>query len=127
MRREDELRLLDMYLAARKVARFVEGLTKEQFLASDEKQYAVLHGLEIIGEAARYVSDEAKQELDLIPWTEIRGMRNRLAHEYFAVNLDIVWGVVTDHLATLMQLLEQYVSEPPDEGGDPGAPSPVRT
>jgi len=125
VRREDELRLLDMYLAARKVARFVGGLSKEKFLANEEKQFAVLHGLEIIGEAARYVSDDAKQQLDLIPWTEIRGMRNRLAHEYFAVDLEIVWDVLTDHLITLMQVLEQYVPQPPDESDDLGGPSPT--
>jgi uncharacterized protein with HEPN domain len=114
-----------MYLAARKVARFVGGLSKEKFLANEEKQFAVLHGLEIIGEAARYVSDDAKQQLDLIPWTEIRGMRNRLAHEYFAVDLEIVWDVLTDHLITLMQVLEQYVPQPPDESDDLGGPSPT--
>lgn len=68
MRREDELRLQDMLLAARNIASFVEGLSREEFLKDLEKQYAVLHGMEIIGEAAAYITDETKQRLDQIRW-----------------------------------------------------------
>lgn len=111
-----------MYLAAGKVTKFVRGLSAEEFLDNEEKQFAVLHGLEIIGEAANFVTEETKQELDLIPWHEIRGMRNRLAHEYFAVDLKMVWDTIVYALPPLIQALEQYVSPPGDNDDDPSDP-----
>lgn len=124
MRREDALRLHDMLLAARNIATFVDALSKDEFLEDVEKQYAVLHGIEIIGEAAAYITDETKRQLDLIPWDEIRGMRNRLAHEYFAVDLNIVWDTVETDLSLLIQVLSEYVNVS-DEDDDSTGGIPV--
>lgn len=100
-----------MLLAARNIVTFVEGITKDLFLSDIEKQYAVLHAIEIIGEAASHVSDETKSQFDQIPWRDIRGMRNRLAHEYFAVDLHIVWDTVVCDIEPLIQAMEKSVRE----------------
>jgi uncharacterized protein with HEPN domain len=63
-----------------------------------EKQYAVLRGLEIIGEATKNLSRELKAKHREIPWREIAGMRNKLIHEYFGVKLELVWVTIKNKL-----------------------------
>ena len=102
----------DMHLASLNVLRFVEDTTREQFLENTEKQYAVLHALQMIGEAVAHVSEGAKEQLRDIPWQDIRGMRNRLTHEYFAVNLVIVWETAVRDIPPLIDLLQPHVDAP---------------
>lgn len=93
----DENRLPD-YLehirqAASDACSFVEGLSKEEFLADKRTQQAVIMSLVIIGEAATKVMDgytEFSRAYQKVPWRSMRGMRNRIAHGYFDINLDIV-------------------------------------
>ena len=73
---------------------------------------ALVKEIEIVGEAAARVSEAAREHLPDIPWDELIGMRNRLVHAYFDVNLDIVWQTVQDDLPRLIALLEPI--EPPD-------------
>lgn len=107
--RVDDAYLLDMLLAARKAKAFTEGQTRETFMASELHQSAVIRELQVIGEAARLVSDESKTKYDNIPWHEIAGMRNRLIHEYFRVNLEIVWKVISEELDPLISELIQII------------------
>src|SRR3972149_11950778 len=81
--------------------RFMEGVTKEEFLENKEKQYAVLRALEIIGEATKNLSKEMKQEYFEIQWKDISGMRDKLIHEYFGVNLNLVWETVKKNIPEL--------------------------
>jgi len=106
-----EARLTDyldhMQQAAADACGFVEGLTKEDFLEDKRTQQAVIMSLIIIGEAATKVMDdyaEFAQARAEVPWRNMRGMRNRIAHGYFDINLDVVWDTV---LTALPQLLQQ--------------------
>ena len=83
------------------VEKFIEGINKETFLGNVEKQYAVLRGLEIIGEAVKNLSEELKEKHPNIPWKEIAGMRDKLIHQYFGVNLDLVWETINTKLPEL--------------------------
>ena len=74
------------------IEKFTENITKERFFENKEKQYAVLRALEIIGEATKNLSKELKAKYREIPWKDIAGMRDKLIHEYFGVNLNLVWG-----------------------------------
>jgi len=109
----DEAYLLDILIAARKALRFVEGMTWEGFQQSELHQNAVMRPLEIIGEAARLVSQQTRQAHPEIPWAQMIGMRNRLIHEYFRVNLKTVWATVQNDLPRLIALIEPLV--PPED------------
>ncbi len=80
---------------------FLAGLSKEEFLQNKEKQYAVLRALEIIGEATKNLSKETKSASPEINWNDIAGMRDKLIHQYFGVNLDLVWETVRKNLPKL--------------------------
>ena len=115
MRHDDDAWLLDMHQAAMKARDFVQDLSKKEFVEDERTQYAVLRCLEIIGEAGRNVSQERQQQLGDLPWSGVRGLRNRIAHEYFNINLDIVWSIVSDELADLIRILGAVIPPPPAE------------
>ncbi len=71
---------------------------------------ALAHLIQIIGEAARHVSDEARRKHPEIPWTAIIGMRHKVVHDYLEVDEDIVWDVVTADLPPIVTVLERIVS-----------------
>ena len=108
----DEAYLLDILLAARKIVRFSQGYSAEKFAADEVLQHAVMRLIQIIGEAARKISPAYKEAHPQIPWTQIIGMRNRLVHEYFRVETDIVWEVVDQDIPALIPLIEPLV--PPE-------------
>ncbi len=112
--RRDDAYLLDMLLAARDAVEFADKLTYPQFEHERMHQLAILKAVEIIGEAASHVSNDTKEANPEIPWQEIVGMRNRLVHAYFDIDLGLVWQTVQDDLPTLITLLEPLV--PPEAG-----------
>lgn len=97
-----------MRQAASDACTFVEGLSREDFLADKRTQQAVVMNLIIIGEAATQVMDRhpdfAGRHSD-IPWRGMRGMRNRIAHGYFDIDLDVVWETVQSALPDLLRKL----------------------
>jgi uncharacterized protein with HEPN domain len=89
---------------------FIDGLSKEEFLKDKRTQQAVIMSLIVIGEAATKVMDRhagfAEQHPD-VPWRNMRGMRNRIAHGYFDINLDVVWDTVQTALPALSARLQK--------------------
>jgi uncharacterized protein with HEPN domain len=71
---------------------------REVFMRERMRQDAILRKLEIIGQAVKNLSDEAKSRQPQIPWKQIAGMRDKVIHDYFGVNLNIVWAVVENDL-----------------------------
>jgi uncharacterized protein with HEPN domain len=111
--RRDDAYLLDMLIAARDAVAFVTDLTQEQFHASRVHQFAVLKALETIGEAAARLTEETRDAHPEIPWREIIGMRHRLVHGYFEVDLEKVWDTIHEDLPPLIASLERIV--PPED------------
>jgi len=93
--------LADMLEAIGKAGQFVEGMSFDQFSKDDKTIYAVIRALEIVGEAGKRIPAEVKAQRVDIPWREIAGMRDKLTHDYFGVNLVVVWKTVTEDLASL--------------------------
>lgn len=89
--------------------RFILDVSQEEFRLDERTQSAVLHALLIIGEAASRVDDSTRTALPLIPWHEIRDMRNRIAHDYLSVDLDEVWRTVSSDLPKLTALLDSVL------------------
>ena len=114
MPRDDSAYLLDMLLAARDALSFTEGMSFEAFAEDRRTQFSVVKALEIVGEAAAQVSNDAKQANPDIPWGKIVGMRNRLVHVYFDIDLVVVWDTVVCDLPDLIAQLEPLV--PPEPG-----------
>ncbi len=109
----DDAYMLDMLIAPRKVENFAGGITWEKFETDELLQNAIMHQIQIIGEAARKLSQEYKSAHHQIPWRMIIGMRNRLVHEYFDIIPERVWDVVQNNVSELIQIIEPLV--PPDE------------
>ena len=112
MRRDDASYLLDMLVAARDAVVFADGLSFSEFARDQRTQLAILKCVEIVGEAASRVSAETREAHPAIPWREIVGMRNRLVHAYFEIDLRLVWDTVRNDLPPLIVQLEPLV--PPE-------------
>jgi uncharacterized protein with HEPN domain len=105
----DDAYLLDILIAARKVLRYVEDVSWDLFRQDDRTQDAVLRNLQIIGEAARRISEEFQRDHAEIPLGRDPGMRNRLVHEYSRINLDKIWETVRDDIPVLIRQVEPLV------------------
>ena len=112
-RREFVDYLRDILDAIEKAERFTEGLDFKQFAADDKTSFAVIRTLEIIGEAAKKVPKSVKNRYPSVPWREITGIRDKLIHDYFGVNLEVVWKTVQQDLPILKPLLVQMMNETP--------------
>ncbi|GAB4408421.1 MAG: DUF86 domain-containing protein [Anaerolineales bacterium] len=96
--RADRAYLSDILEAARRIADYVADLTYEAFRADMKTQDAVIRNLEIIGEAAKKVSAEFRTAHPDIPWRSMAASRDRLIHDYFGVNLEIIWQIAVADL-----------------------------
>ena len=124
---QSENRLLDyldhMAQAATDACNYVKGLSKAEFLSDRRTQQAVIMNLIVIGEAATRVMDRFSEFAQLhsaVPWRSMRGMRNRITHGYFDINLDVVWDTVQTALPQLQEQLAQvrpYVQHNQDQAG----------
>lgn len=96
----------------------MEGQTKDDFLADKRTQRAVVMSLVIIGEAATKTMDRYAAFIELhpgLPWRSMRGMRNRIAHGYFDINLDVVWETVQVALPDLLRQLPAVRQDAEDQ------------
>lgn len=92
--------------AANLALSYVKGMDKQSFLEDRRTQQAVIYNIMIIGEAASQIINEHPDFIEStpeIPWREMRGIRNRMAHGYFEINMDIIWDTATMYLADLGQ------------------------
>ncbi len=109
MQKDDRVRLLHMLDAAREAVRFARGRTRHDLDKDRLLEWGLVKALEIVGEAARQVSEETREQFPQIPWADIIGMRHRLVHAYFEINLDILWHTVQQDLPPLIAALESIL------------------
>lgn len=106
----DETYLLYMLIAARRIVRYLTGITREQFDVNLEKMDSVALQLGNIGEAASKVSAEYREKHAEIPWPKMIGMRHRIVHNYLEIDWDVVWTAATVEVPDLIRLLEPLIT-----------------
>jgi uncharacterized protein with HEPN domain len=99
--RTDREYLSDILEAIRRVGLYIDGMDGDQFMEDLKTQDAVIRALEIAGEATKQLSATLREQHPEIPWKSMAGLRDRLIHQYFGVNLDIVWQIATEELPPL--------------------------
>ncbi|MDD4172310.1 MAG: DUF86 domain-containing protein [Syntrophomonas sp.] len=113
MTRNQKLYLEDMLEAITKIKRYTSTLSFDEFALNEMVIDAVIRNFEIIGEAAGRISSDLQFLYPEVPWYEMKGMRNLAAHEYFRVDLQIVWKTIQDSLPELGVLIQRVLSEQP--------------
>ena len=111
MHKDDAIRLRHMLDAAQEAIEFAQGKTHPDLDDDRMLVLALVKDIEIIGEAAYQVSQTTREQLPQIPWDDIIGMRHRLVHAYFDINLDILWRTVQDDLPPLLEELQEILRE----------------
>jgi len=106
MNAKDIIRLQHMLDYARETNKFIIDRSRDDLNNDNILTFALMKGIEIIGEAAANISQETKEQLSQIDWFDIIGMRNRLVHVYFNIDLDIVWNTTENSLPELIEKLE---------------------
>jgi len=110
-RRDIKDYIMDIFDNENKVIKFTEGITYEDFVNNDEKIYAVVRALEIIGEAAKNIPKDVRKKYSNVPWKKITGMRDKIAHEYFGIDIKIVWTTATKDIPQLKEEIQKVVKD----------------
>jgi len=105
-KRDSDLLIEDMLAAIRKIERYIEGMDQEQFGQDEKTVDAVARNLEILGEATRQLPEAFIAQFPEVPWRQMAGLRNRIVHDYFGLDLEIIWQVVRHDLPGLRAQLE---------------------
>ncbi len=111
MKRDYRLYLRDILAAMRSIDQFVAGLDYDGFADDEKSSSAVVWKLQIIGEASKNIPQHLRRRHPDIPWKEMAGMRDRIAHSYFGIDLEIVWKVVKKRLPEIQTRVETMLSE----------------
>lgn len=110
-KRNDKLYIRDILDSIEKIGSYVNNLDYKKFSENSITIDAVVRNFEIIGEATKNLSKEIKSSYPEIPWKEMAGMRNKVIHEYFGVNLKIVWKTIKERLTELKIKIEEILKE----------------
>lgn len=109
--RDVRLYLEDILESCKAVTEYVSGLSFEQFYAERKTYSAVIREFEIIGEAVGKLPDALKQRRPDVEWQDIKDFRNLLVHEYFGVDLEIVWKVIQEDLPALKDAVTEFAQQ----------------
>lgn len=107
--RQPKLLLSDILESAEKIISYTQGLAYEDFIEDSKTIDAVIRNFEIIGEAANRLPDEVKEVHTEIDWYKIRGMRNRIVHNYFGLDYKIIWSTKEDYLLELINQIKTLI------------------
>ena len=114
-RRTDADFVNDIQEAIQHVRTYIAGMKYEAFVADKKTQDAVIRNIEIIGEATKHISEQTRKINTKIPWKQMAGVRDRLIHHYFGVNIDIVWQIAEFELPSVLSMLERMLPDDPDD------------
>jgi len=101
----------DIQDALEKINNFIVGLDFESFAKDHKTTFAVIRALEIVGEAARKISKSVRSRYPDVPWQDMAGMRDKLIHGYFGVDLRVVWKTLQVDLPPLKAIFDKIIPE----------------
>ena len=105
----DKIRIKHMIDASEEALSFVQGKVRNDLNSNRMLVLSIIKEIEIIGEAASKISKITSQKYSDIPWQDVIGMRNKLIHGYFEVDLDIVWMTISDDIPRLLSVLKKVI------------------
>ena len=117
-RRPTDLLLADMWEALEKIGRYAAGFDRDAFVADSKTVDSVVRNLEVIGEAASRLPADFRSSHPEVEWTRIVGLRHRIVHDYFGIDLEIIWQVVREDLPAFRTHLARLRGGPAP-GADP--------
>lgn len=109
-KRDWKLLLGDIIEAIESIMEYTKEMNYEDFISNKLVSDAVMQNITVIGEASNRLSEDIKNEIPDISWQEIRGMRNRIIHDYFGIDYIIVWEVITADLPDFKNKIETYLN-----------------
>ncbi|MFH1549006.1 MAG: DUF86 domain-containing protein [Planctomycetota bacterium] len=109
--RDHRLYLDDIREAAKRIDSYAEGFSIARFKKNTLVVDAVVRNLEIIGEAIKHIPVQIRKKHPEIEWKKIAGLRDILAHEYFGIDVDVVWDIVNNKLPTLRKQVRRLLNE----------------
>jgi uncharacterized protein with HEPN domain len=111
MPRDYRVFLDDMLDAARKVLEYTAGFTEKELFADPKTTEAVVWNLQVIGEAAKHIPEEIRARYPDVPWRDMAGLRDIIAHQYFGLKLDVIWKVIQNDLPGVEQRIRAILEQ----------------
>ena len=111
MNREYRDYLVDILQSMAETSEFIGGMSFAAFTQDRKTINAVVRSLEVLGEAAKHIPDDLRAQAPDVPWKRMAGMRDKLIHEYFGVDLSLIWAVINDELPPLRPKIEQLLDK----------------
>lgn len=109
MKKDDSVFLNHIVDGAKLIGEYLAGASRDGFVANRMVQDAVIRELEVIGEATKNISEDLRSKYPDIPWNKMSGMRDKLIHGYFGVDLDAVWDTATKDIPELAKRIESIL------------------
>ena len=111
MKRTNKHYFEDILEYANSALSFIENISYEEFISDKKSVFATIRALEVIGESSNRIANEIKEQYPYLPWIEMRGLRNRIIHNYDDIDYAIVWNVLKNEIPQLINQINEIIDK----------------